>query len=140
LRRRSQSINMRKHEIIIVIFHYMACFICLQDGHFVHKLNKQNVYRTKCKCNGCIHIDCLTIWYNSNQKCPICRIQVEPPKKHFTHLLQQKCKNCLMIMNYVAINGIFCLLICGILIQQIVFSTISFFIPVSCSFSLTSIR
>lgn len=55
----------------------MECFICYESSYENElkpiKLNSNNYYIKKCKCNGFIHKNCLDIWYSKNKKCPICR-------------------------------------------------------------------
>lgn len=52
------------------------CFVCLQDeigNNIPIKLLNQNLYIKTCSCDGYIHLNCLTRWYNKNLSCPICR-------------------------------------------------------------------
>ena len=53
------------------------CFICFEkedgDGILYLKEIEKIGYIRKCDCNGSIHIHCLSIWYQVNKKCPICR-------------------------------------------------------------------
>ena len=39
-------------------------------------MNCQTQYLNNCQCNGNIHKNCLQIWVEKNNKCPICRIPV----------------------------------------------------------------
>lgn len=51
------------------------CFICFEkedDILFLREIEKIGYIRT-CDCNGIIHDRCLSIWYQINKKCPICR-------------------------------------------------------------------
>lgn len=53
------------------------CFICHEftcdNGNKPFKLKEQTYYLKTCSCDGFIHRNCLDIWYNRSQKCPICR-------------------------------------------------------------------
>jgi len=53
------------------------CFICLEVHNDKEEttmpLKEQKHYIKQCKCNGHIHCKCLDIWFEQNQKCPICR-------------------------------------------------------------------
>jgi hypothetical protein len=53
------------------------CFICFENetesNFLLTKLKNQNLYIRNCLCDGWIHIDCLTCWYNIKHTCPICR-------------------------------------------------------------------
>lgn len=58
------------------------CFICFENEneskYILTKLKNQKVFIKKCLCDGWIHNECLTKWYNVKQNCPICRkIMVE---------------------------------------------------------------
>lgn len=86
------------------------CFICLQEGYFVPKLNKQNIYVTQCKCNGYVHTNCLKTWHESTQKCPICRIYVLPKPDWFV--------NYFMTTYYIALNCTFFLFISMLLLMS----------------------
>jgi hypothetical protein len=56
------------------------CFICFEykndHGIIPIYLNNQSLYLCQCVCNGSVHNECLTIWFNKNKTCPICRIKV----------------------------------------------------------------
>lgn len=53
------------------------CFICyeikINNEKAPIKLNTQVYYFKNCNCEGLVHKECLDKWYNSHQKCPICR-------------------------------------------------------------------
>ena len=53
------------------------CFICLevsnQDEKYPSQLKNLQEYIKKCRCDGFIHSNCIEIWYNTNNTCPICR-------------------------------------------------------------------
>lgn len=53
------------------------CFICfeneLENKYSLTKLKDQKLFIKKCICDGCIHNECLTKWYNVKPVCPICR-------------------------------------------------------------------
>jgi hypothetical protein len=55
----------------------MECFICYEVSYENElkpiKLNSNNIYLKKCKCDGYIHKNCLTLWYEKSKKCPVCR-------------------------------------------------------------------
>jgi hypothetical protein len=57
------------------------CFICYEmtceNELEPIKLNSKIYYLKNCNCDGFIHKKCLTIWYNKNKKCPICRMYME---------------------------------------------------------------
>lgn len=58
----------------------IECFVCFEyktesEDNPIH-LIKQNMYITKCKCDGSVHNKCLQIWFYSNMNCPICRKSV----------------------------------------------------------------
>ena len=53
------------------------CFICYEikstnDLEPIY-LQNQQFYLKNCGCDGIIHIECLTLWFNNNKTCPICR-------------------------------------------------------------------
>ena len=53
------------------------CFICFEN-HTINGLKpiylqQQSLYMKNCECNGTVHVDCLTMWFDKNKKCPICR-------------------------------------------------------------------
>jgi hypothetical protein len=54
------------------------CFICYEisceNEEEPIKLNSKNYYLKDCTCDGFIHKKCLSIWYEQNKKCPICRM------------------------------------------------------------------
>ena len=39
-------------------------------------LKKQKLYITSCKCDSFVHKNCLQLWFDKNNNCPICRIIV----------------------------------------------------------------
>jgi hypothetical protein len=52
------------------------CFICYENDSKNKKLinlNSKNNYLKNCKCNGYIHQECLDLWFELNQSCPVCR-------------------------------------------------------------------
>ena len=53
------------------------CFICfemiIEDESETSQLKNQKYYIKKCNCNGYVHKICLDKWYDTNNKCPICR-------------------------------------------------------------------
>ena len=50
------------------------CFICYETTFDkIIKLNNQCFYFKTCKCDGYIHKQCLDIWFDTTNKCPICR-------------------------------------------------------------------
>lgn len=53
------------------------CFICfeneLENKYSLTKLKDQKLFIKNCICDGCIHNECLTKWYNIKPVCPICR-------------------------------------------------------------------
>ena len=58
------------------------CFICLDllfNDEMPIFLKNQNIYCKTCKCNGCIHNECLKKWYLRNESCPICREEMLRP-------------------------------------------------------------
>ena len=52
------------------------CFICYENEITPIKLNSETYYLKNCKCDGYVHENCLTIWYEKNNKCPICRVPI----------------------------------------------------------------
>jgi cbb3-type cytochrome oxidase subunit 3 len=56
------------------------CFICFEyKTSFEFRptnLQKQQIYFNNCICNGSVHNSCLKIWFDKNNSCPICRINV----------------------------------------------------------------
>ena len=53
------------------------CFICFENEneskYILTKLKNQKLFIKNCICDGWIHNECLTKWYNIKQICPICR-------------------------------------------------------------------
>ena len=52
------------------------CFICfeLQKAEEIPiQLKHQTIFLKFCSCDGWIHNSCLKIWFDINEKCPICR-------------------------------------------------------------------
>jgi hypothetical protein len=53
------------------------CFICfeneLENKCPLTKLKDQKLFKKNCICDGWIHNECLTKWYNTKPLCPICR-------------------------------------------------------------------
>lgn len=53
------------------------CFICFElescKGFKTICLIEQTLYLHNCNCNGPIHTECLQLWFNINNSCPICR-------------------------------------------------------------------
>jgi hypothetical protein len=53
------------------------CFICFEtkssQGFKTINLTEQTIYLHNCRCNGPIHNECLQLWFNMNESCPICR-------------------------------------------------------------------
>jgi hypothetical protein len=53
------------------------CFICFElkssHGFKTISLMEQKLYLHNCNCNGPIHNECLQLWFNMNNSCPICR-------------------------------------------------------------------
>lgn len=53
------------------------CFVCfeLKSSHGLKTINliNQTLYINRCVCNGPIHKECLELWFNMNNTCPICR-------------------------------------------------------------------
>ena len=57
------------------------CFICYElrsdlDSCTI-SLKTQVDYDKLCGCDGWIHKQCLDIWYKKQQKCPICRLEIQ---------------------------------------------------------------
>ena len=57
------------------------CFICYELStdfeSYPISLNCQINYNKLCGCDGWIHKQCLDIWYKKQQKCPICRLEIQ---------------------------------------------------------------
>jgi hypothetical protein len=52
------------------------CFICFEiqkSEEFPIRLKNQTLFLKFCSCDGWIHDSCLKVWFNANEKCPICR-------------------------------------------------------------------
>jgi len=52
------------------------CFICFEiqkEQEIPIQLKHQTIFLKICQCDGCIHDSCLKVWFNINEKCPICR-------------------------------------------------------------------
>ncbi len=92
------------------------CFICLYKSNELLNLNSQNTYRKCCKCSGTIHKECLEKWYETNNKCPICRIYVKP-KTYSLYTYS-------MTMYYLSLNGFFFTLICAMLLQPFLIASL----------------
>ena len=60
------------------------CFICYELStdfeSYPISLNSQINYNKLCGCDGWIHKQCLDIWYKQQQKCPICRLEIQEIK------------------------------------------------------------
>lgn len=55
---------------------YHECFICLETQKTKEipiQLKNQTIFLKFCQCDGWIHDSCLKVWFNINEKCPICR-------------------------------------------------------------------
>lgn len=70
------------------------CFICYENNYdTIIKLNNQCFYFKTCKCDGYIHKQCLDTWFETTNKCPICRsfinknTKVESSIIHFNYHL-----------------------------------------------------
>jgi ABC-type antimicrobial peptide transport system permease subunit len=56
------------------------CFVCFEislDKNDIISLKTHTDYFKFCECDGYIHINCLNLWYEKNEKCPICRNTVK---------------------------------------------------------------
>lgn len=49
------------------------CIICWEKSGDIKGLKCIMKYSQNCECNGTFHLECLTIWINKNNRCPICR-------------------------------------------------------------------
>ena len=53
------------------------CFICFEikkeDEKIPLRLKSQTIFFKFCDCDGWVHNKCLYLWFNVNNKCPICR-------------------------------------------------------------------
>ena len=53
------------------------CFICFEVSNQYEKyplrLKYLEEYIKNCNCDGWIHNNCIQMWYNTNNTCPICR-------------------------------------------------------------------
>lgn len=53
------------------------CFICFEDesGNMckIIDLKEQTICIKNCLCNGYIHVECLKIWVDIHNSCPVCR-------------------------------------------------------------------
>lgn len=52
------------------------CFICFEIQkieEFPIRLKNQALFLKFCSCDGWIHDSCLKVWFDANEKCPICR-------------------------------------------------------------------
>lgn len=62
----------------------LECFICFENKNEENQeplnLKTQIYYLKNCNCNGSVHKKCLDIWYDKNQKCPICREFIDKNK------------------------------------------------------------
>lgn len=63
------------------------CFICYELAidleSYPISLNSQINYNKLCGCDGWIHKQCLDIWYKKQQKCPICRLEIQERTNSF---------------------------------------------------------
>lgn len=61
-------------------YNIQECFICYDiTDDFKLKpisLKTQSYYNKRCTCDGWIHKDCLDKWYQKQNKCPICRLEI----------------------------------------------------------------
>lgn len=71
---------------------YNNCFICFEyKNDFENNpttLHKQQLYFSNCNCNGTIHNNCLKIWLDINQSCPICRNIIIVKNKNVISILR----------------------------------------------------
>ena len=54
-----------------------TCIICWEVSGDIKSLQSISIikynYSQICQCNGNFHLECLQIWINKNNRCPICR-------------------------------------------------------------------
>ena len=56
------------------------CFICFDfqlDNNNIIKLKNSTDFYKFCDCDGYIHVNCLNLWYEKNEECPICRNSIK---------------------------------------------------------------
>jgi len=56
------------------------CFICFDfqlDNNNIIKLKNNTDFYKFCDCDGYIHVNCLNLWYEKNEECPICRNKIK---------------------------------------------------------------
>ena len=61
---------------LIIYNDNIDCFICFmpsEPNNQIKKLSEFSHIIQKCKCNANIHLQCLNIWTQQTQSCPICR-------------------------------------------------------------------
>jgi hypothetical protein len=70
------------------------CFICFEEANeyekYPSRLNKQNNFYKTCSCDGWIHENCMQIWYDIHNSCPICNthiIYIELEYYYFIHII-----------------------------------------------------
>jgi hypothetical protein len=84
------------------------CFICfeiiIEDELEPIQLKNQKLYIKNCNCNGYVHKMCLDKWYNTNNKCPICRENIN---KKVDIILTYTNYNGYLIVLYLYVKKIF---------------------------------
>ena len=62
---------------MVCFFEVFVCFEFQVDNNYIISLNNQTNYFKFCQCNGYIHVNCLNLWYEKNETCPICRNSIK---------------------------------------------------------------
>ena len=55
------------------------CFVCFEikkSEELPIRLKDQTLFLKFCSCDGWIHNSCLKVWFDLNEKCPICRSKI----------------------------------------------------------------
>jgi hypothetical protein len=89
------------------------CLICLEIYDITNKncIKLQNVFYIKtCICDAWIHHYCLDIWFNNNNKCPICLCKMT--KKMMDEIKDTNQENCYNMNTLFRDAKYFCLLFC----------------------------
>lgn len=89
------------------------CLICLEIYDITNKncIKLQNVFYIKtCICDAWIHHYCLDIWFNNNNKCPICLCKMT--KKMMDEIKDTNQENCYNMNTLFRYAKYFCLLFC----------------------------
>lgn len=78
-----------------------TCIICLENVNIIilNKLDANQFLYKECCCNPIIHKKCFMLWYNKENRCPICNTYLQMKKSIFYKINFVTIKCLIVVLN-----------------------------------------